>query len=321
MNSYGNTNRLEHLLAIRDLSRERVKEILSRAVMIKTKTKHREAYAPLKGAVMGMIFQKPSTRTRVSFEVGMHHLGGTAIYMSPQEVQMGTRESADDVSRVLSRYVDIIMARVFDHNDVVRLARSAGVPVINGLSDVEHPCQALGDFLTIREHKGERTDVKVVYVGDGNNVAVSLAYTGAELGYPMVFSSPAGYELPSAVVEECRAECAETGGSITLIQNPVEAVAGADVVYTDVWASMGQESEREERLKVFKNYQVNEDLLSRAAKGVIALHCLPAHRGEEISDGVMDGPHSAVFDQAENRLHIQKAIIDLLLKPLYNGSA
>lgn len=267
----------------------------------------------LKGKTLGMIFQKPSLRTRVSFEMGMRHLGGDALYLSPNEIGLGGRESVADVARVLSRYVDGIMARVFAHSHVVELARYSRVPVINGLSDYSHPCQGLTDLFTIWEHKGRLEGIKLAYVGDGNNVATSLLYGGAKLGMHVSLGTPIGYELPEDVLARGRAFAAESGGKVTVSNDPLAAVADADVVYTDTWASMGQEAEKEARAKIFPPFQVNARLLSAARPDVIVMHCLPAHRGEEITDEVADGPHSVLFDQAENRMHAQKAIlVDLL---------
>ena len=267
----------------------------------------------LQGKVLGMIFQKPSLRTRVSFEMGMKHLGGDALYLSPQEIGLGGRESVADVARVLSRYVDGIMARVFAHDHVVELARYSRVPVINGLSDFTHPCQGLTDLFTIWEKLGRLSGVKLAYVGDGNNVAASLMFGGAKLGVHVTIGSPAGYEPVPDVVERASGFAADTGGSITVVNDVMEAVADADVIYTDVWASMGQEAEQARRAIAFQGYQVNAALVAGAKPSAIVMHCLPAHRGHEITDEVADGPHSVLFDQAENRMHAQKAILADLL--------
>jgi ornithine carbamoyltransferase len=261
-----------------------------------------------------MVFQKPSLRTRVSFEMGMIHLGGQALYLSPLEIQLGKRESVPDVARVLSRYVDGIMARVFSHADIVALAEYSDVPVINGLSDYNHPCQGLADFLTIVEYKGwDLKGRKLVFVGDGNNVATSLIFGAALLGMDFCITGPRGYEPPPGVWALGKRLAAAGGSQLSATYDPHEAVAGADAIYTDVWASMGQEEEAEERARIFAPYQVNEALISEARPDVIALHCLPAHRGQEITDGVCDGPHSALWDQAENRMHAQKAVLVQLL--------
>ena len=256
-----------------------------------------------------MIFQKPSNRTRVSFEVGMYQLGGHALPLSPQEIQMGQRETPSDTGRVLARYTDAIMARVFGHEELEELAQAASVPVINGLSELHHPCQALADLLTVREEFGALEGVEMTYVGDGNNVAHSLSLGCALTGARLTIAHPEGHAPDPGVMKLAAA----LGASPTLTQDPYEAVEGARVIYTDVWASMGQETEAEERKKKFAPYQVNEELLHRAAADVIFLHCLPAHRGEEVTAEVIDGPQSRVFDQAENRLHAQKALLYLLL--------
>ncbi|HOZ22507.1 MAG TPA: ornithine carbamoyltransferase, partial [bacterium] len=258
----------------------------------------------------GMIFQKPSNRTRVSFEVGMYQLGGHAIYLGPAEIGLGTRESVADVARVLSRFTNGIMARVFGHDLVEGLAKWAPVPVINGLSDLLHPCQILGDLLTIIEHKGGYEGVKIAYVGDGNNIVNSFINVAGILPLDLRVACPKGYEPNAEILAAAREKAVS---KITVVRDPVEAVSGADVVYTDTWASMGQEAEAEARRKAFKRYQVNSKLLEHAARDYIFMHCLPAHRGEEVTDEVMDGPHSVVFDEAENRLHIQKAIMVKLM--------
>jgi ornithine carbamoyltransferase len=267
----------------------------------------------LQGKVLGMIFQKPSLRTRVSFEVGMQHLGGSALYLSPNEIQLGKRESVADVARVLSRYVQGIMARVFAHRDVEQLAAYADVPVINGLSDYNHPCQALGDLFTAWEKLDDLEGRKLVFVGDGNNVANSLLFACTKLGMDVTVVSPAGYEPHPGVVQLAGTFAAESGSKVEIDNVPARAVQEADVIYTDVWASMGQEAEAAERKARFAGFQVNEELVARAKPGVLVMHCLPAHRGEEISDGVADGPNSVLFDEAENRLHAQKAILARLM--------
>jgi ornithine carbamoyltransferase len=267
----------------------------------------------LQGKVLGMIFQKPSLRTRVSFEMGMKHLGGDALYLSPQEIGLGGRESVADVARVLSRYVDGIMARVFAHQHVVDLAQYSRVPVINGLSDYSHPCQGLTDLFTVWEKLGRLSGVKLTYVGDGNNVAASLMFGGAKLGVHVTVATPVGYEPRPDVTEKARAFAADNGGSITITNDPMEGAADADVIYTDVWASMGQEAEAAKRAELFPPFQINAKLVSAAKPTVLVMHCLPAHRGQEITDEVADGPHSVLFDQAENRMHAQKAILADLL--------
>jgi ornithine carbamoyltransferase len=258
---------------------------------------------------LGMIFQKPSLRTRVSFDAGMLHLGGHALYLSPNEIQLGQRETVADVARVTSRYVDGIMARVFAHDHILELAQYSSVPVINGLSDYNHPCQGLADLFTIYEHFGKLDGLKLAYVGDGNNVAHSLMFGGALGGMHVAVATPEGYAPDKDVAARAREIGESTGGQITVTQDPADAVAGAHVIYTDVWTSMGQEEEQARRLQVFPPYQVNRELVEAASPEAIVMHCLPAHRGEEISAEVMDGPHSVVFDQAENRMHAQKAVL------------
>jgi len=304
---------MKHFLSLSNLSGDEIEHLLTLALELKAEWQRGGNRPILRGKTLGMIFQKPSLRTRVSFEMAMLHLGGHALYLSPNEIQLGQRESIADVARVLSRYVDAIMARVFAHQDVEELARFASVPVINGLSDFSHPCQGLADLLTILEHKGPLNNLKVAYIGDGNNVATSLAFGAARTGLNMVIASPPGYELPANVVDQARRLSRQNGAQLILTRDPYEAVRNADVIYTDVWISMGQEAERTQRLRDFPPYQVNEALLAAAQRDVVVMHCLPAHRGQEITDGVIDGPRSVVFDQAENRMHAQKAILVWLL--------
>jgi ornithine carbamoyltransferase len=305
---------MKDFLSIADVSTEELWELLRLARMLKAEWQAGGNEPILKGKVLGMIFQKPSLRTRVSFEVGMLHLGGSALYLSPNEIQLGKRESVADVARVLSRYVQGIMARVFAHRDVEQLAEYADVPVINGLSDYSHPCQGLGDVLTVWEHLGQLEGRKLVFVGDGNNVANSLLFAGSKLGMHVTVVSPAGYEPHPGVVQLATRFAAETGSRIEISNDPRTAVEGADVLYTDVWASMGQEAEAEQRKARFAGLQLNEALVDRASPDAIVMHCLPAHRGEEITDAVADGPHSVLFDQAENRLHAQKAVLATLMR-------
>ncbi len=297
-------------VTIADWSTEEILQTFDLARELKARFKAGEVYHPLKGKTLAMVFQKPSNRTRVSFEVGMYQLGGHALYLGPAEIGLGKRESVADVARVLARYVDGIMARVFDHDHVVQLAEWASVPVINGLSDLVHPCQIMGDMLTIIEHRGRFEGVHVAWVGDGNNVCHSWLNLASKIPFKLSIATPEGYEPKAEFVERAR----EAGVSeIYLYHSAEEAVRGAEFVYTDVWASMGQEEEAEQRKQVFAPFQVNETLLKLADPNVKFLHCLPAHRGEEVTDEVMDGPHSIVFDQAENRLHIQKAILVKLM--------
>ena len=305
---------MKDFIAIADYSPAELQDMLDLAVRVKQEWKKSGNPPLLKGKVLAMVFQKPSLRTRVSFDMAMRHLGGDALYLSPNEIGLGKRESIADVARVLAGYVEAIMARVFEHQHVVELARWSEVPVINGLSDYNHPCQAMADALTIQEYFGNLKDLRVAYVGDGNNVAVSLMQISAKLGAHFVIASPEGYELGSAPVDLARQVASDTGSTIELLRDPVEAVTAADVIYTDTWTSMGQEEESKHREKVFPPYQVNKALLSKANPKAIVMHCLPAHRGQEITDEVADGPHSALFPQAHNRLHAQKAILLHLLK-------
>ncbi len=296
-------------LAIADFSPAELQELLDLAVALKQEWQAGGNPPLLQGKSLAMVFQKPSLRTRVSFEMAMQHLGGYAFYLGPQEIGLGKRESIADVARVLSGYVDAIMARVFDHEHVLELARWASVPVINGLSDYNHPCQAMADALTIYERFGTLKGLKVVFVGDGNNVAVSLMHVCAKLGADFTWVGPEGYELPAEAIAQARTFAAESGSRLAFLHDPHEAVRGADVIYTDTWVSMGQEEETQRRLKVFPPYQVNAALVAEAKPEAIVMHCLPAHRGQEITDEVADGPQSVIFPQAHNRLHAQKAIL------------
>ena len=305
---------MQHFLSIADFSADELWKFLHKAKELKDEFKNTGSNQPiLKGKVLGMVFQKPSLRTRVSFEVGMLHLGGHALYLSPNEIGLGGRESVPDVARVLSGYVDGIMARVFVHDHILQLAQYSRVPVINGLSDYDHPCQALADVFTIWEHFGRVEGLKMAYVGDGNNVATSLITIMTKLGGHFSLATPPGYELPAKVLAAAQDLAEETSVTITITHDPIEAVAEADIVYTDVWTSMGQEKETQERLKVFPPYQVNSRLVAKAKPETVVMHCLPAHRGAEITDEVADGPQSLLFPQAENRLHAQKGILALLL--------
>jgi len=299
------------LVSIRNLSAREMHELFAEALEIKT---HPARYADaLKGKALAMIFEKPSLRTRVSFEVGIHQMGGFSLYLSPSEINLGKRESAFDVAKNLERMVQGILMRTFSHELVELMARQAGIPVINGLTDFSHPCQALADFLTILEIKGGLKGLKVAYVGDGNNVAHSLIYGAARLGVHLAVATPAGYEPNANVVAWAREHAGESGCRLEVSEDPVKAVLEADVVYTDVWASMGQEQESAIRRQIFQPYQVNEELFSHAGPRAIFMHCLPAHRGEEVTDAVIDSPRSVVFHQAENRLHVQKAVMLALM--------
>ena len=304
---------MEHFLAVSDFSAAELWQFLNKAQELKQELKAGGNRPILKGKILGMIFQKPSLRTRVSFEVGMLQLGGEALYLSPAEIGLGKRESVPDVARVMSGYVDGIMARVFDHEHILQLAEYGTVPVINGLSDYSHPCQALTDVFTIWEHFGQVAGLTVAYVGDGNNVANSLGIAAAKLGAHFKIATPKGYELTKPSLAEIQQAAEEGGVSVTATYDPVEAVSGAEVIYTDVWTSMGQEEETQQRLKVFPPYQINRALVAQAKPEAIVMHCLPAHRGEEITDDVADGGQSVLFPQAENRLHAQKGILALLL--------
>ena len=301
------------LISINDLTREEVNQILETTHILKMKQLLGEIYHPLKGKTLGMIFQKSSTRTRVSFEVGIWQLGGYALFLSANDLQLNRGETIADTARNLSRYLDGIMIRTFSHQDVVDLAEYSSVPVINGLTDLLHPCQVLSDLFSIKEKKQNLEGLKLAYIGDGNNMAHSIMFGGAKMGMHVVICSPSGFEPDPEITMLSRLDATKTGASINILDNPVEAVRTADVIYTDVWASMGQESEHEERLKSFSEYQVNGTLLENAKEDVLVMHCLPAHRGEEITDEVIDGPRSIVFDQAENRLHVQKAIMALVM--------
>jgi ornithine carbamoyltransferase len=296
-------------LTLAEFAPEEAGLILDEAAKIKTLQKSRIPYRPLRGQTLAMVFQKPSNRTRVSFEVGMYQLGGHALSLSPQEIQMGKRETPSDTGHVLARYIDAIMVRTFDHEEVEELARAAEVPVINGLTDLHHPCQALADLLTVREEFGSLAGIKISYIGDGNNVAHSLALGCALTGASLTIAHPEGHGPDPEVINLAE----KLGAAPTLTVDPQEAATGARVVYTDVWASMGQEGEAEERKARFAPYQVNEELMGLAEEDAVFLHCLPAHRGEEVTAGVIDGPQSRVFDQAENRLHAQKSLLYLLL--------
>lgn len=305
--------KIRHLLSIADLEPQELKGILELARELKAEWQARGNRPLLAGKALGMIFQKPSLRTRVSFEMAMLHLGGWALYISPGEVGLGTRESAPDVARVLGRYVDGIMARVFAHADIEALAAHSSVPVINGLSDYSHPCQALADLLTIAEKKGGFEGLKLAYVGDGNNVCTSLLFAATKVGMDIAVASPERYVPPVEVVEKAQGFAAQSGSLVTITTDPLSAVREVDILYTDAWTSMGQEEEVETRLRIFPPYQVNSALLAQAKGSTMVMHCLPAHRGQEITDEVADGPQSVIFDQAENRLHAQKAVLAWLL--------
>jgi len=301
------------LLTVNDLSAGDIDTVLERSAWLKKALKDGITHHPLKGKSLGMIFEKSSTRTRVSFEVGMYQLGGQALFLSPADLQMGRGEPVADTARTLSRYLDGIMIRTFAQSMVEELAKYATIPVINGLTDMHHPCQALADLFTIREKRGILKGLMLAYVGDGNNMAHSLIEACVTAGMRVSLACPAGYAPDAAVMRKAKQVAVRSGGELSLTDDPQKAVKGADVVYTDVWASMGQEKEHDLRVQAFKGYEVDEKLVKLAARSAIVMHCLPAHRGEEISAGVIDGPQSVVFDQAENRLHTQKAIMELLM--------
>jgi ornithine carbamoyltransferase len=300
------------LLSILDV-RDDLVSILELSAKLKNRAKAGEPYEPLRGKSLAMIFEKASTRTRVSFEVGMTQLGGHALFLSPNDLQLGRGETIADTARVLSRYVDGIMYRAYRHENVRELASFATVPVINGLDDKEHPCQIIADLFTILEHKGDLKKLKLGYVGDGNNVCNSLLLGSAVVGMELTAACPTGYEPDKEILAQAKRIAKQSGSVIEVIHDPIAAAKEADVLYTDVWVSMGQEGEKEEREKFFRPYQVSKQLVRHAKEDCVVMHCLPAHRGFEITDEVIDGPRSIVFDQAENRLHAQKAILARLL--------
>lgn len=301
-------------LTLADFSAETIGQLLSLAKDIKNDFKSGKSYQPLKGKILGMIFDKPSTRTRVSFEAGMVQLGGHAMYLNGNDLQMGRGETIEDTAKVLSEYVDAIMIRTFSHQNVEELAKHASIPIINGLTDMYHPCQALADLLTIQEVKGKLNGLKLAYIGDGNNVAHSLLYACAKMGLDISIAAPEGY-LPNAeVIKKAKEFAIESGANIVITNNPSEAVEKADIIYSDVWTSMGQEAENEIRLKAFAQYQINNELVKSAKEDYMFLHCLPAHRGEEVTSDVIDGSHSYIYQQAGNRLHAQKALLVEILK-------
>ena len=305
---------MKDFLAISDCTPAELQSLLDLAVRLKEERNSTGNPPLLKGKVLAMIFQKPSLRTRVSFDMAMRHLGGDALYLSPQEIGLGKRESIADVARVLAGYIDAIMARVFDHEHVIALAKWSSVPVINGLSDYNHPCQAMADALTIQEKFGNLKGLNVTFVGDGNNVAVSLMHVCAKLGANFTIANPAGYDLNPKAVTDAKKFAAESGSQLSFLRDPHQAVKGAQVIYTDTWTSMGQEEETKIREQVFPPYQVSAELVSEADREVIVMHCLPAHRGQELTDEIADGPHSVIFPQAHNRMHAQKAILVRLFK-------
>lgn len=302
-----------HLLTLADFTKEEIMQIIHDAIKLKDMQKKGETHHYLKGKTLAMIFEKLSTRTRVSFEVGMFQLGGHALFLGKNDLQMGRGEKVEDTAKVLSRFVDGIMIRAYSHDAVVELADNSSVPVINGLTDDYHPCQVLADLMTLYETKGSLEGRKLAYVGDGNNMTHSLMIGCAKLGVSCSIASPKGYEPKKSIVEKAQEFAKETGANIVITNDPKEAVKDADAIYTDVWTSMGWEEEQEERLKAFDQFQVNSDLMAEADENSVFLHCLPAHRGEEVSADVIDGPQSLVFEEAENRLHVQKALMVALM--------
>jgi ornithine carbamoyltransferase len=304
----------KHLLGLQSYSADEIYQVLSLALKLKEEQKKGTTHHLLKGKTLAMIFTKSSTRTRVSFEVGMYQLGGTALFLSSSDIQLGRGETIEDTARVLSRYVDGIMIRTYKQSDVDDLAKYGTVPVINALTDLLHPCQILADLMTVYEKKSALQDLKLAFIGDGNNVAHSLLIGCSKVGMDVSIGCPPGYEPNSKIVEMALQNAAVSGSKVQITHSPQEAIQNADAVYTDVWSSMGQESESADRMKVFTSYQVNAGLFSLAKQDAVFLHCLPAHRGEEVTADIIDGPNSVVFDEAENRLHAQKAVMALLMK-------
>lgn len=304
---------MQHLISLNDLTKEEIYKILDLSQKLKRQQKEGVEHHLLKGKTLGMIFSKSSTRTRVSFEVGMYQLGGYALFLNSSDIQLGRGETIYDTAQVLSRYVDGIMIRTFSHQDVLDLAAYGSIPVINGLTDLMHPCQILADLFTIYEFKGPLEGLKLAYVGDGNNVAHSLLHGCAKVGMDISVASPIGYECNKDIVEEAQEAASISGSQVFLTNNPIEAVVDADVIYTDTWVSMGQESEKEKRISIFMPYQVNKHLFSYAKEDAVFLHCLPAYRGYEVTEEIIDGHQSLVFEEAENRLHVQKAVLAILM--------
>jgi len=298
-------------ISIHDLTRYEFFELMDQTQKIKDDPE--DYRKKLKNQILAMVFEKPSLRTRMTFEVGMLELGGKAIYLSPNEIQLGKRETVEDVAHNLERWVDGIMIRTFAHDNIVRLAKASSVPVINALTDLLHPCQAMADFFTLKEHKGNISEIKLAWVGDGNNVCHSLMFAAAKAGCKMSAAVPKGYEPNAEIVKLAREDGQGSNFELTVTHDPAEAVRDADAIYTDVWTSMGQEAEKEARLRLFAPYQVNAALMAKAKDDCVFMHCLPAHRGEEVSAEVFDGPRAIVFDEAENRLHAQKAIMIRLM--------
>ena len=303
----------ESFISINDLSQEKIFQIFDLSSSLKYKAMTGEPHALLAGKTLGMIFSKPSTRTRVSFEVGIYQLGGAGMYFGPNDLQLKRSESIPDTAKVLSRYLDGIMIRTFDHQDVIDLAKYASIPVINGLTDLLHPCQVLTDLFTILEKKRVLKGLKLAYIGDGNNMSHSLLHGCSKVGMNISIAAPKGYKPRKQIVENAVINAKYTGSKIEILDDPVAAVKDADIIYTDVWASMGQEAESEKRKKIFKKYQVNSQLVKHTKEDYLFMHCLPADRGDEVTDEIADSPNSVIFDEAENRLHVQKAIMTLVM--------
>ena len=304
---------MKDFISLNDITKEELKELLDLAVKLKDETKKGIPHPILKGKTLGMIFTKSSTRTRVSFEVGMTQLGGYPLFLSSNDIQLGRGETIYDTAKVLERYLDGIMIRTFSHQDVLDLAEHADIPIINALTDLLHPCQVLADLLTIYEHKGHLEGLKLCYIGDGNNMAHSLMYGCAKAGMHCAVATPENYACDTEVVKKAQADFDEAGTALTITTDPVKAIKDADIVYTDTWVSMGQEAEKQERLKVFMPYQVNKELFAHAKPDALFMHCLPAYRDFEVTSDVIDGPNSVIFDEAENRLHAQKAVLVKLM--------
>lgn len=304
---------MKDLISLHDLTSNEVKGLLDLGLKLKKELKSGIPHPLLKGKTLGMIFTKSSTRTRVSFEVGMTQLGGYPLFLSSNDIQLGRGETIHDTAKVLERYLDGIMIRTYAHSDVVELAEEADIPVINALTDLLHPCQVLADLMTAYEHKGRLEGLKFAYIGDGNNMAHSIMYGCAKVGVNCAIATPKDYQCNDEVVENAKADFAAGSAELLLTEDPIEAIKDADIVYTDTWVSMGMEAEKAERQKVFMPYQVNKELFAHAKDDAIFMHCLPAYRGFEVTEDIIDGPHSVVFDEAENRLHVQKAVMATLM--------
>lgn len=304
---------MKDLISLHDITSEELQDLLKLGLKLKNEQKKGIPHPILKGKTLGMIFTKSSTRTRVSFEVGMTQLGGYPLFLSSNDIQLGRGETIHDTAKVLERYLDGIMIRTYAHSDVIELAEEADIPVINALTDLLHPCQVLADLMTAYEHKGKLEGLKFAYIGDGNNMAHSIMYGCAKAGLDCAIATPEGYQCDAEVVENAKADFRASGRELILTQDPIEAIKNADVVYTDTWVSMGQESEKAERQKIFMPYQVNAELFKHAADDAVFMHCLPAYRGFEVTEDVIDGPQSVIFDEAENRLHAQKAVMATLM--------